>query len=245
MPLPTFLLAGAQRCGTTTMFRLLVQHPETFLARPKELHFFDMHWERGLDWYQEQFTPKPSQTQFGEATPIYMYDPPARERMIQTLPDIKLLIMLRNPADRAYSHFHHMRARGHEKHETFEEAIAVESKRLARNTRAARRRFSYVDRGHFIDQLEVLEKAYGRDRMHVMLLEDLKKERVATLEGAFRFLDIDPAPAADIKEKWANRQPQSVDSPMKPETRRQLAEIYKPSNEKLGDWLGRDLSHWQ
>ena len=245
MALPTFLLAGAQRCGTTTMYRLLKRHPAIFLSRPKELHFFDMKWERGLDWYEQQFTPRPQHKQLGEATPIYMYDGPARERMIQTLPDVQLLIMLRNPVDRAYSHYLHMRARGHENSETFEAAIADEDERLGKNTRAARRRFSYVDRGHFIGQLEALEQAYGRDRMHVMLLEDLKADRVATLEGAFRFLNVDVAPAHVIEEKWANRQPQSVEKPMRAETRGVLAERYRPSNERLGAWLGRDLSHWK
>jgi hypothetical protein len=245
MALPTFLLAGAQRCGTTTMHGQLKRHPNIFLAHPKELHFFDMKWEQGLDWYEEQFAPKPQHKQIGEATPIYMYDGPARERMIQTLPDVQLLIMLRNPIDRAYSHYLHMRARGHEKRPTFEQAIAREQKRLGRDTRAVRRRFSYVDRGHFIGQLEALEQAYGRDRMHVMLLEDLKSDRVATLEGAFRFLNVDTAPASETEEKWANRQPQSVESPMQAETRAELAELYRPSNEKLAIWLGRDLSHWQ
>jgi hypothetical protein len=245
MALPTFLLAGAQRCGTTTMYRLLKRHPEIYLTRPKELHFFDMKWELGLDWYEAQFKPRPRHKQLGEATPIYMYDGPARERMIETLPDVQLLIMLRNPIDRAYSHYLHMRARGHEKLDTFEAATAKESKRLSRDTRAVRRRYSYVDRGHFIVQLEALEAAYGRDRMHVMLLEDLKTDRTATLEAAFRFLDLDPEPASSIEEKWANRQPQAVQSPMQPATRAKLAEHYRVSNQRLGAWLGRDLSHWK
>jgi hypothetical protein len=174
-----------------------------------------------------------------------MYDVPARERMIQTLPDVQLLIMLRNPIDRAYSHYLHMRARGHETHDTFEDAIKTEDKRLNKDTRAARRRFSYVDRGHFIGQLEALESAYGRDRMHVMLLEDLKTDRTGTLEGAFKFLDLNPGPASKIEEKWANRQPKATESPMKPKTRAKLVKEYRKSNEKLGAWLGRDLSHWQ
>jgi hypothetical protein len=245
MALPTFLLAGAQRCGTTTMHRLLKQHPNVFMARPKELHFFDMRWDNGLDWYREQFTPKPGHTALGEATPIYLYDGPARERMIETLPDVRLLILLRNPVDRAYSHYLHSIERGKEKLATFEEALDAESKRLSRDTTAARRGYSYVDRGQFIEQLEVVEKAYGRDRLHVLLLEDLKNDRVGTLEAVFRFIGVDPAPASTVEEKWANRQAKSTDEPMRPETRARLAEHFRPYNERLGEWLGRDLSHWK
>lgn len=245
MPLPTFLLAGAQRCGTTTMYRLLNQHPAIYLARPKELHFFDVRWKRGLEWYEQQFTPRPVHQQLGEATPIYMYDRRARERMIQALPDVRLLIMLRNPVDRAYSHFLHARSLGRETAASFEDALENEKLRLPRDTRSARRLYSYVDRGHFADQLEPLDAAYGRDRVHVMLLEDLKTDRVATLDGAFRFLDIDAAPASTIEERWANRQQESAESPMRAETRAELAEHYRPYNKRLAKRLGRDLSHWQ
>ena len=97
MPLPTLVIAGAQKCGTSTLHGLLRDHPQVFMSRPKEVHFFDRHWTRGLDWYSSQFTPARAHVHAGESTPLYTYDAEARQRMVETLPRASIIVVLRDP----------------------------------------------------------------------------------------------------------------------------------------------------
>ncbi len=254
MPLPTFVVAGAQKCGTSTLHGLLQDHPQILMSRPKELHFFDRHWDRGLDWYTSQFTPGAKHRQFGESTPVYMYDVIGRQRMIETLPDARIVVILRDPIKRAYSHYWQYRETGRERAPTFERALEVEPKRLAGNKPRRRDRYAYVDRGLYVDQLEVLEDAYGRERLHVLLLDDLAADRVAALEALFSFLDVAVEPAKVSRERWGTDQAPGNDReaepkrsnypPMAGETHARLAEQFRPYNQRLASWLGRDLAGW-
>lgn len=254
MPLPTFLIMGAQKSGTTTLTATFRQHPQIHMSRPKELHFFDRHPERGLDWYAEQFTPGRRVKQWGEASPVYMYLPETRQAVHEALPDIRLIMILRDPVKRAYSQFWHSKRYGFEPLDSFEEALAREPERLANGGLKPRVRFSYRDRGHYIDQIEDLEARYGRDRMHVMLLDDLMGDRVPTLEKVFRFLRVQTKVAAQLEEKWSKPVPRDKERaqqaapleypPLNAETRAELAEHYREPNARLAAWLGRDLSGW-
>lgn len=252
--LPTFVIAGAQKCGTTSLADTLRQHPGIHLSKRKEIHFFDRHFERGLDWYESQFTPKPHHVQVGEATPAYMYDPAARERLTRSLPEARLVVILRNPVDRAYSHYWHKRRLGDETLASFEEAIAAEPQRRARKGVRKRIGFAYVDRGHYVDQIADLITRQGEERVHVMLLDDLVRDRVGTLRELLAFLEVDTGPAETLEVRRRNPYrvttsegtTESVDySPMSPETRARLTEVYAESNARLAELLGRDLSAWQ
>jgi hypothetical protein len=253
MPLPTFVIAGAQKCGTSSLSATLRRHPEIFMAKPKELHFFDWHFDRGVSWYEEQFSPAAQHRQLGEATPSYLYSAEARTRIAETLPDTRLVAILRDPVKRAYSHYWHTRRRGQED-QPFEKALDLEPQRLAEGTRGQRSRFSYTDRGHYIDQLTDLASRHGRSLLHVMLLEDLISERVPTLERLLEFLGGDVAPLAEIEEIHTNRgrvlnekparRVVASYPPMEPETQKRLSEQFQASTKRLADWLGRDLSVW-
>lgn len=253
MPLPSLVIAGAQKSGTTSLADTLRRHPEVFVSRPKELHFFDRHWDQGLDHYRAQFDPGPEQRVVCEATPIYMYDALARERMAQTLPSAKIVLILRDPVTRAYSHYWHERRIGAEKVPTFEEALDLEPERLADQNRAALSHFSYTDRGHYLPQVEQVVAGHGRANVHVMLMDDLLGDRVSTLRHLMEFLDIDAEAAARIDEQWTNRyRVKDADGkarpaeypPLAPATRARLVEVFWDSNKQLADWLGRDLSSW-
>lgn len=254
MPLPTLVIAGAQKCGTSTLHRLLRSHPQVSMSVPKEVHFFDRHWDRGLDWYSARFTPMPEHAHAGESTPIYLYSSTARERMMQTLPDAKVVVALRDPVKRAYSHYWHSKRLDNDEAASFEEALDLEPSRLEARRGLSKARYSYLDRGHYIDQLLALEKTYGPDQLQIILLEDLIADRVTCLERLFGFLDISTEPASTIKEQWKNRyrigagESESAKPvaypPMTPETRKRLVEHYQPYNDRLAEWLGRDLSDW-
>lgn len=255
MPLPTFVIAGAQKCGTSSLRATLRRHPQVFTARPKELHFFDRHFDRGLDWYSDQFTPLPRNLQFGEATPAYLHDEAARRRMAQSLPEARFVVILRDPVKRAYSHFWHAKRLGFEEAETtFEEALALEPARLATGQRADLRRFSYVDRGQYVDQIQSLEGYAAASRIHTLLLEDLIADRVPTLQRLFEFLTIDTDFAASIEAQWTNRYRTAASPeekavpvaypPMAGDVRARLVEHFRPYNDRLAEHLGRDLSAW-
>jgi hypothetical protein len=253
MPLPTFVIAGAQKCGTSSLSATLRRHPAFFMATPKELHFFDRHFDRGVSWYEDQFNPAPRHRQLGEATPSYLYDADARARLGATLPGCKFVVILRDPVKRAYSHYWHTHRRGQE-NQPFEKALELEPKRLAEGTRAQRARFSYTDRGHYVDQLADLAAHHDRSLIHVLLLEDLIAERMATLERLMTFLGANPAPLAKVGEVHTNRYRVTNETsgrkevatypPMEEATKKQLAAEFSDSTHRLAEWLGRDLSIW-
>lgn len=270
MPLPTFLIVGVQKSGTSTLFKTLEQHPQIELTRPKELHFFDLRRSRGVDWYADQWHPGPETTQWGESTPAYMYFDKARAGIAEVVPDAKLVAILRDPVKRAYSHFWHAKRTRREDSETFEEGLALEAERLTQSI-PDQARFSYTDRGYYIDQLEDLAARQGRDNLHVMLLDDLTANRVPTLERLFEFLEVDPGAAHQLDEVWTYRYQSLPDlgsadqeerearekqearekrealgayPEMAPETERRLAELFEPHTRRLEKWLDRDLSAW-
>jgi hypothetical protein len=249
---------------------MLRKHPQVHMSRTKELHFFDRNFDRGLDWYAEQFAPRRKQEQWGETTPAYMYKERARNRLIKSLPDARIVMILRNPVDRAYSHYwHDVRRLEQHRHarpvpETFEAALAIDEPGLVlgaavEGTRAAGlvpappRRDSYVARGEYLEQIEPFIEAYGARRVHVMLLDDLVADRVESLRVLLDFLGVDGKAAESIQDVHANRYRRPDEkgkvraasyAPMQPETRAALAEHYRPHNDRLAAWLGRDLSNW-
>ena len=131
---PTFLIVGAMRSGTTTLARQLGSHPEVFMAAEKEVHFFDLHHDEGVDWYAGRFAGGAREREIGEATE-YMHDGCPRRRMGAELPDARLIVILRDPVSRAYSHYWLNRAKGMERL-GFAEAIAAEPTASARRTRS-------------------------------------------------------------------------------------------------------------
>lgn len=121
--LPNFLIPAPPKCGTTSLRNYLAQHPEVY-AYPKEIHFFDENWHRGIKWYEKHFKPAKA---VGEKTPAYFFDRDVPERVKDVLPDVKLIFIFRNPVDRAYSHYWHNVRVGAEKR-SFEKAIEDELK---------------------------------------------------------------------------------------------------------------------
>ena len=108
--LPNYLIIGAPKCGTTSLAAWLDEHPQVYMVPEKELHFFSGYWEQGLDWYEQCFVPN-GKPLVGEASPSYLENPVARERIASVLPGAKLIAMMRNPVDRAYSQYWHWRDR--------------------------------------------------------------------------------------------------------------------------------------
>ena len=251
--LPGFLIVGAERCGTTSMFHVLRQHPAIFTTtlRKQEVHFFDAAYGRGLAWYQAQFpfraparlTARRARTGpvAFEASPYYMFHPLAPQRIRRDLPGVRLLVLLRDPVERAYSaHANHV---GHGlETESFERALELEDSRLAGEAERiiadpsynsySHRHHSYRTRGHYIDQLEQLERTFGRDRILVIDSDDFFADPGPAYDRVLDFLGL-PSHAPTFTPQ--NARPRA---PMPEHVRDALDEHYRPYDERLIAWLG-------
>ncbi|MEM0952910.1 MAG: sulfotransferase domain-containing protein [Pseudomonadota bacterium] len=209
-----FMILGAQKCGTSALTHFLEQHPDVAMARPKEAHAFDHEdyagqWtDSSLDeYYGGYFSHLQSETTLGEATPIYLYlaDVPAQLRQWQ--PKLKLIVILRDPVARAWSHYRMARASGLE-HLPFWLALLVEPLRLWLNTaplarHSALRENSYRSRGLYARQLERVFAHFPREQLLVVLSEHLEKNHDATLCRVFDFLGL--AADASIEQDRVNQ----------------------------------------
>ena len=265
--MPTFVIVGAQKSGTTTLHDLLGQHPQVWVSDPKELHFFDKHAARGMAWYSEQFKPGGEERAWGESTPFYLYKDRARRAMADALEATVFIAILREPVARAYSQYWFARSKNVEQLPTFEEAVAAEPQRLAAKRDGQPAMGSYLDRGRYYRQLSDLERRVGRDRLIVHLTEDLRADPKAVLRDTCRFLGVesDGVEGIEVRDRntFADRTVNSVKSSEGGSPHRrsdvvpydaypaidaslehELRAGFREENERLATWLGRDLSSW-
>jgi Sulfotransferase domain len=255
--LPGFLIVGAQRCGTTSMSRTLDEHPAVFSAAlHEEVHFFDVSYRRGLPWYRSHFpllatarraarAARAEPASF-ESSPYYMFHPLAAERIAKDLPGVRLLVLLRDPVERAYSGHAHEVAHGFET-EPFEAALELEPARLEGQAERiaadpdyfsySHQHHSYVARGQYVEQLERLERQFGRDRLHVVDSGDFFADPEAVYDGVLAFLGLPYRGYPAFKRR--NARPRA---PMPETVRKTLEEHYHPYDERLAAWLGHEPS---
>jgi hypothetical protein len=249
---PSFLIIGAQRAGTTSLYSYLTAHPQIAPAARKEVHFFDVHYPKGEQWYWEQFPTcdgggfGPQIT--GEASPYYLFHPLAAERAAALLPDARLIVLLRNPIDRALSHHQHETRRGMETL-SFADALSAEESRLRGEAERIRREpgyrstahqwHSYRSRGCYRDQLEQWLRFFKREQMLVLISEEFYADPARSLRQVTDFLVLPPLPPlpADAYEKHNLASYGS----MNPALGGELADFYAPHNARLAEFLGRDL----
>jgi len=192
MMLPTFIICGAQKGGTTALYDYLKEHPDICIPPKKELHYFDLNYYRGVKWYEKQFKgcKKNEINAIGEASPFYMYLEEVPERIHALLPDVKLIFILRNPIDRAYSHYWHEVKLGYE-YLSFEKAIEKEEERLAKGDLFSKQHYSYKDRGKYVIQLKRYRKYFPREQMLILVNEELRENPQYTMKKIFGFLGVD------------------------------------------------------
>lgn len=250
--LPDFIIIGAKKCGTTFLYHLLLRHPHIAGASKKEVHFFDMRFDKGIDWYRSQFRPPieagGQEVATGEASPYYLYHPHAARRAAGVVPQAKLIALLRDPADRAFSDYHDKARQGREPL-TFEEALEAEEGRLrgekekmladeayvSRNHRA----FSYLSRGIYVDQLREWHKFFGKEQILVLKSEDMYKDTTGTLKKVLNFLYM-PDIGIEVPPISQN-QNEGRYAPMKSATRELLRKYFEPHNQRLYEYLGKDF----
>jgi hypothetical protein len=207
-PLVTFLIAGVQKGGTTALYDYLADSPDVALSRVKEVHFFD---DEGQDWgrpdyaaYHAQFAPADGRP-CGEATPIYVYWKDSLERIRAYNPSMRLILTLREPVARAWSHWRMEYARGAER-EPFAWCIRQGRQRLFESEPWGwHREFSYVERGFYGEQLERVFALFPREQVLVVRAEDLRADPAAALATVRRFLDLPDAPPPVHREAHVGR----------------------------------------
>jgi sulfotransferase family protein len=254
---PGLLICGAQRCGTTSMYRALSQHPAVLKAvLHKGVHYFDTGYLNGRGWYQAHFpltmTARRVAKREGvepltfESAPYYLFHPLAASRIAKDLPDVKIIVLLRDPAERAYSAHTHEMMRGFET-ESFERALELEDARLdgeeekiiadpAYNSHS-HQHHGYVHRGRYLPQLHRLEKEVGRDRLHVVDCDEFFVDPEPAWREVVEFLGL-PVGKRPVFDQH-NAQPRA---PMALELRESLRAQFVADDEALADWWGHTPS---
>jgi hypothetical protein len=253
--LPSFILVGAQRAGTTSLFRALVSHPLIYSANfHKGVNYFDVNYARDFAWYQGHFPTtaglrKHTRHLAGEpitfeASGYYMFHPCAAQRLAHHLPGVRIVAMLRDPVERAYSAHKHELARGFET-ESFERALELEDERLAGEEDRmladpgyqsfSHRHHAYVRRGQYAEQLLRLRQSFPSDRVHVIESESFFERPASTYGRVLDFLEL-PAVLPDRFDRW-NARPSS---PMAEATRARLRQHFRSHDLSLAALLGRD-----
>ncbi|MEJ7841875.1 MAG: sulfotransferase domain-containing protein [Rubrobacter sp.] len=248
--LPDFTIIGAQKCGTSSLYHLLRRHPNVEPSRRKEIHYFDIHFDKGIGWYKSHFTSASRgvgrKVISGESSPYYLFHPHAPKRMAAAVPGVKLIVLLRNPVDRAYSHYQ-AAARHQRESLGFEAALEAEAERLQgeREKMLAdesyvsfeHQHFSYLAKGIYVDQLLDWSKFFHDDQMLVLKSEDYFERPREVLKPVLDLLDL---PEWE-PETWETRNKGSYEQRIDSDTRQRLSRYFAPHNERLYDYLGIDF----
>lgn len=244
MQTPHFLVIGTQKGGTSSLYNALTQHPQILKAARKEVHFFDQHYGRGHSWYLKQFPDCPPGQITGEASPFYMAHPLAARRIAEHCPQTRLIVLLRNPADRAISHYHQEFRRHHDPL-GLQEALDAEEARTRADwqalaegkllTHSAAQRFSYRRRGHYAEQLVPFLQHFPRESMAIYSSEQFFQQPHSLLPLLYHFLGVDPSfrPHELLPRKPGHygQADQRV--------REALLDYYRPLNESLFTLIGQ------
>lgn len=214
MTLPNFLLIGAQKAGTTALYSFLSQHPEIFMSKNKEPHFFSLGAGK-LDYDDPQFEPSKivsdlgsyealfarveGEKVIGEASPSYLYSRRAPIMIRELIPSVKLVTILRNPIDRAYSNFLHCRRSGVEHIKDFRYALAVEEDRIRENWSPL---WHYKKQGNYLPQLKRYYKHFSADQLAVYLYDDMRQDTANLLRKIYGYLEVDEKFIPDTSIKY-------------------------------------------
>ncbi|MCY7382712.1 MAG: tetratricopeptide repeat protein [Microcoleus sp. CAN_BIN18] len=239
---PNFIIIGSQRCGTTSLYTYLAQHPQILTPIKKEMDFFSWHFDRGIDWYLAHFPPMPVGEQFltGEASPSYFDCREAPERLYSAFPEVKLVVLLRNPVDRAISQFYRLTELNWEVR-SFDRAISDEIERLNQNPAyiIGEEPGNYLARGRYIEFIKNWLAFFPREQLLVLKSEDLYAGAAATVSQVLEFLDL---PEYQLPE-YQNANPGSY-QPINESVRDCLSDYFKPYNQELEEYLGRKFD-WE
>ena len=253
--LPDFLIIGFPKCGTTSLYEYLLQHPDIHPPIGKEIDYFDRLYYKGINWYKVRFPLKLHRffrknffhRQFltGEATPRYIKHPHSINRIKNIIPNAKFIVLLRNPIDRAYSHYNMNIHNGYE-YKTFESAIKTEEDRIKGRFEKMKNNpnfyswdydlFAYLNHGIYFDKLQRWFNIFPKNQFLIIQSEEFLKNPSKIYYQTLEFLNL---------EKWEPnnfklyKKRSYKENKIEPEFRKYLQEFYKPYNEKLFKLIGK------
>lgn len=252
--IPDFIIIGAQRCGTTSLYNYLTKHPHVVSSYKKEVHFFDVNFKNGIGWYRAHFFPSFSYKYYvkqiskqdivtGEASPYYIFHPHAPKRILETVPRAKLIALLRNPVDRAYSHYRHEVKLGVETL-SFKDAIEKEEERLRGEMEKMledenyysfnHQHYSYLSRGIYVDQLKTWMNLFPKEQILILKSEDFFNDPPAIFKQVLEFLNL---PSWELKE-YRKYNVGWLAEKMDATIRKRLIDYFEPHNQRLHEYLG-------
>ncbi|OCQ93928.1 polysaccharide/polyol phosphate ABC transporter ATP-binding protein [Oscillatoriales cyanobacterium USR001] len=246
--IPNFLIIGAQFCGTSQLFNCLVERLKTSRDGTQEIHYFDLNFNQGIDWYKQQFMWLESENQrvIGETTPYYIFHPLVPKRVFQQFPKMKIIAILGNPVHRAWMHYQHEVSLGIESL-NFERAIAAEPQRLQGEVEKMiadenyysfnHQNYAYLGRGIYVEQLKNWLEYFPKEQLLVLKSEDFYENTPQNFAQVLEFLEIS---AGRVKEftKYAVNNYNDLPEKM----RKKLEEYFKPHNQQLSKYLHRDFN---
>tara|TARA_Y100000590_G_scaffold466289_1_gene641137 strand:- start:3582 stop:4517 length:936 start_codon:yes stop_codon:yes gene_type:complete len=250
--LPDFLICGTPRSGSTSLYEGLLEHPNVYRAKTKEVSYFDVNTHRGINWYKYNFPSKlekffkKNRMITGEATPFYLIHPHVPARIAKTIPNVKIILILRNPIDRAYSHYSSA-VKNNNENLTFEESLQNENSRIANekeklladpnHNSANYYKWSYFEQGIYYNFIIEWMKYFPKENFYITSYEEFFKNPKENFNDLFNFLGI-----SNFNFENYVRYNRIDYSSMKDETRENLKEFYKPYNEKLYKLIGKNFN---
>lgn len=251
-PLPAFVIIGTQRGGTSSLYKYLEGHPDLAASIRKETEYFSRRFGEGESWYRAHFpSSRPGVRRLGfEATPDYLFYPPTPRRVAERMPDARFVVLLRDPVDRAYSHYRHMVRLGFED-QSFDEALGRETNRIASDLEVLERdpsfycrdllRFSYAARGRYAEHLARWFATFDRSRFLILRSEDFFVHPAASLSSIEEFLQIRQwQPNLFRNHSYAGRVAETATVPI--EAAETLRQTLGPEVERLEELLCRSMS---
>jgi len=254
---PDFIIAGVQKAGTTSLYHYLKEHPCIFLPLKQEVHYYDFMYQKGLLYYRSHFP-----TEFfkhlilklrgcfktGECTPYYFVHPRVPQRIALENPEVKILVLFRDPIERTYSHYQHEFQKKREKL-CFKEALECEEKRLKNEKTKLtnsenyysynHHRYSYLERSRYADQVRVWEKYFDRKQFLFISSEKLFSDPQCVMDKCYDFLEV---------HRYRLRNPKIYNarqySPMDENVKDILIRYFRPLNEKLYELTGKNYG-WE
>jgi len=255
--LPDFIIIGAARSGTTALYDYMIRHPNIEKSKYKEIHYFNREYHRGINWYRMFFPlklnkfykTKMKKKKFvtGEASVLYLHHPYAPKRTYELLPNVKIIVLLRNPIDRAYSAHQYRYKINHKETLDFDEAIKNEKfliqdemEKMIMDESYYSKTFydhTYYTIGIYADQLERWFKYFPREQFLIIKSEEFFSKTEEIMDSIYAFLKLPKHKLPEYKKIHSSNYKEK----MKPETREKLVEFFKPHNERLYKLLGTDF----
>ena len=251
--LPDFIIVGAQKAGTTSLFHYLKQHPQIIGSKPNEVHFFDYNFHKGLGYYRSYF-PTKTELQLqqndlrktvitGETSPSYLFFSFVPQRIAKTLPNIKIIILLRDPVARSFSQYHHEVRKGRET-ESFEAAITREETGETSNRYQSGEYSShqygcksYLARGRYIEGIKAYFSLFKPEQILILSSEDFFSKPQKVYDSILKFLNLEPFVITDVKAKNVGNYSKKA-IPLE----HKLRKYFQPYNQELYSFLERDFN---